>query len=52
MNTDGSSPVSAKVSLGIRLPGIVSAIGLGLLIGGIVLLIIGGVMIFFAARGW
>jgi hypothetical protein len=52
MNADGSSPVEAHVSVGAKIPGIVNAVGIGLLVGGIVLLVIGGVMIFFAARGW
>jgi len=50
MNTDGSSPVKADVSVGIKIPPIVSAIGWGLLSGGIVFLIAGGVMLFFAVR--
>jgi hypothetical protein len=52
MNADASSPVEAHISAGARLPGVVHGVGLGLLIGGIVVLVIGGVMIFFAARGW
>jgi hypothetical protein len=38
--------------VGARIPGTIKAVGIGLLIGGIVVLIIGGIMIFFAARGW
>lgn len=52
MNADGSSPIDASVSLGVRIPQVLRNTGLGLLIGGIVLLAAGGVMIFFAARGW
>ncbi len=52
MNADGSSPVREDISFGVKIPAVLHGIGLGLLIGGIVLLIIGGVMIFFAARGW
>jgi hypothetical protein len=51
MNADGSSPVDSRVSLGIKIPAILRSAGLGLLIGGIVFLIIGGTMVFFAARG-
>jgi hypothetical protein len=52
MNADITSPIYAEVSLGARIPQVLHGIGLGLLIGGIVVLVIGGVMIFFAARGW
>jgi hypothetical protein len=52
MNADGSPKVDTKLSLGIKIPEIIHSIGLGLLVGGIVLLIVGGTMIFFAARGW
>ncbi len=52
MNADGSSPVNGDVSLEVKIPEIVHGIGLGLLIAGIVLLIGGGVMIFFAVHGW
>jgi len=52
MNSDASSPISAHVSLGAEIPQFLSAIGWGILIGGIVLIVLGGVMIFFAARGW
>jgi hypothetical protein len=52
MNADGSSPVDTSVSLAAKIPQIVHAVGLGLLIGGIVILVIGGVMIFFAVKGW
>jgi hypothetical protein len=52
MNADGSSPVNSDVSLGVKIPDIASRIGWGLLIGGIVILIIGGVMLFFAVHGW
>jgi hypothetical protein len=50
MNVDGSAPVDADVSLGARVPGLVHNVGLGLLIAGIIVLIIGGVMIFFAVK--
>jgi hypothetical protein len=52
MNADGSSPVHGDVAIGVKIPAVVHGIGMGLFIGGIVLLVIGGVMIFFAARGW
>jgi hypothetical protein len=52
MNADGSSPIEAHVSFGARVAGIIHAVGIGLIIGGVVSLIIGGVMIFFAAKGW
>jgi hypothetical protein len=52
MNADGSAPIDSDVSVGVRLPQVVHAIGLGLLIAGIVILIAGGVMVFFAAKGW
>jgi hypothetical protein len=52
MNADGSAPVDTQVSFAIKVPEIVHAAGLGLLIGGIVILVAGGVMIFFAVRGW
>ena len=52
MNADGSSPVDARVSLGIKIPAIVHSIGIGLLVGGIVVILIGAAMIFFAARGF
>ena len=52
MNTDGSAPINAEISLGVKIPGILHGIGLGLLIGGIVLLGGGAVMIFFGVRGW
>jgi hypothetical protein len=52
MNADGSAPVHAHASFGARVAGIVNALGIGLIVGGAVALVIGGVMIFFAARGW
>lgn len=52
MNADGTSPVDARVSLGIKVPEIVRSIGIGLLVGGIVVILIGAAMIFFAARGF
>jgi hypothetical protein len=52
MNADGSSPVHGDISIGVKIPIVLHGIGMGLFIGGIVLLVIGGVMIFFAARGW
>jgi hypothetical protein len=50
MNADGSAPINTQVSIGAKLPAIVDSIGPGLLGGGIVLLIISGVMIYFAVR--
>lgn len=52
MNANNSAPINADVSLGVRIPRVVFAIGLGILIGGILILIAGGVMVFFAAKGW
>ncbi len=52
MNADATSPISAQASLGVKIPLVLRTIGWGLLIGGIVLLIIGGIMVYFAARGW
>ena len=52
MNADGSAPLNAEVSLGLKIPAVLHGIGLGLLIGGIVLLLGGGVMIFFGVKGW
>jgi hypothetical protein len=50
MNADGSAPVDAQVSLAIRAPQVVRAVGWGLLIAGIVLIFLGGLMIFLAFR--
>jgi hypothetical protein len=52
MNADGSSPIEAHAAFGARVAGLINKVGIGILIGGIVALVIGGVMIFFAARGW
>jgi hypothetical protein len=52
MNADGTSPIDADVSLGVKVPGVVNAVGVGLLVSGIILFLGGGVMIFFGARGW
>ena len=52
MNADGSSPIAGSASIGIRIPQVISNVGWGLIIGGIIFLVGGGVMIFFAARGW
>jgi hypothetical protein len=52
MNADGSASLDADVSVGIRLPQVLHVIGLGILIGGIIILIVGGIMVFFAAKGW
>ena len=51
MNADGSATIDADVSLGAKIPEVLRGVGLGLLIGGIVFLVGGGVMIFFAAKG-
>jgi hypothetical protein len=48
MNADGSSPIDARVALGVKIPAVLKGIGIGLLTGGIILLIIGGVMIYFS----
>lgn len=50
MNADGSSPIKAEVSIGIKIPPIISMIGWGLFASGIILLVAGGIMIFFAVR--
>jgi hypothetical protein len=52
MNPDSTSPIYAEASVGVRVPWQVRNIALGVLIGGLVLLIIGGMMIFFSIRGW
>ncbi|MBN1191092.1 MAG: hypothetical protein JXA46_15150 [Dehalococcoidales bacterium] len=52
MNADGSTPVEVQVAFGVRVAGFIDAVGTGLIVGGIIALVIGGVMIFFAARGW
>jgi len=52
MNADGSSPIDADVSVGIKVPVVFHAVGIGLLVAGIIFLLGGGVMIFFGARGW
>lgn len=49
MNTDGSAGVDLSGSVGVKVPWI-SGLGIGLLIGGIVALIIGIIMIYFAVR--
>jgi hypothetical protein len=51
MNADGSAPLNAEVSLGLKIPAVLHGIGLGVLIGGIILLLGGGVMIFFGIKG-
>jgi hypothetical protein len=52
MNADGTSPIDADVSLGVKVPEVVKAVGVGLLVSGFIFLLGGGVMIFFGARGW
>lgn len=52
MNADSTSPIDADVSVGVKVPGVVHAVGIGLLVGEIILFLGGGVMIFFGARGW
>jgi hypothetical protein len=52
MNADGSSPVDADVSVGVKIPEVIKAVGVGLLVGGFILLMGGGVMLFFGIRGW
>jgi len=52
MNADGSAPIDAQVAVGLKIPAILHGIGLGLLIGGIILLVGGGVMLFFGIKGW
>jgi len=52
MNADGSAPVDADVSLGIKIPELLSALGVGFLVSGFILLAGGGVMLFFGIRGW
>jgi hypothetical protein len=49
MNADGTSPIDADVRLGVKIPFVLNAVGVGLLVGGIILLVGGGVMIFFGA---
>lgn len=50
MNADGSAPIDARVALGIKMPAVFRVIGIGLLSGGTILLIAGGIMIYFALR--
>jgi hypothetical protein len=52
MNADGTSPVAADVTLAARIPAVIKAIGIGLLVGGAIFLIGGAIMLFFAAKGW
>jgi hypothetical protein len=52
MNADGSSPIDADVSLGVKVPAVFNAVGTVLLVTGGVLLVGGSIMIFFGARGW
>jgi hypothetical protein len=52
MNADGTSPVHGDITLAAKIPQVVHSLGIGLLVGGIVLIVGGGVMIFFAIRGW
>jgi len=49
MNADGSAGIDLSGSIGIKVPWIIW-LGIGLLIGGIVVLIIGVLMVYFAAR--
>ncbi len=49
MNTDGSAGVDLSGSVGVKVPWL-SGLGIGLLVGGVVVLIIGIVMIYFAVR--
>jgi hypothetical protein len=51
MNTDGSPPIDARVALGAKMPPVLHAVGIGLLVGGIVLLIVSGILIYFALHG-
>jgi hypothetical protein len=50
MNADGSAPIDAQVSLAAKVPEVVRGVGWGLLIAGIIVLIIGGGLIFLAVR--
>jgi hypothetical protein len=50
MNADGSAPIDARVALGIKMPAVFRVIGIGLLSGGSILLIAGGIMIYFSLR--
>jgi hypothetical protein len=48
MNADGSKPIEATVALGIKMPAVLKGVGIGLLTGGIVLLILGGILIYIS----
>ncbi len=50
MNADGSSPVNVDIVLGARVPEIFDGAGPGMLFGGIGIFVIGGLMIYYAAR--
>ena len=49
MNEDGSAGLDDTVSLGARIP-LLSTVGLGLILGGIVGLAVGVIMLYFGAR--
>ncbi len=49
MNADGSAGVDLSTVLGAKIP-LIFRVGVGLLVGGIVVLIIGGFMVYFAVR--
>jgi hypothetical protein len=48
MNADGSAPIDARVSLGVKMPAVLRIIGICLLSGGIIFLILGGLGIYFS----
>ena len=49
MNAGGSAGIDASMSFGVKVP-VVGKLGAGLLIAGVVILLVGGVMLFFALR--
>ena len=50
MNDDGSSGVDLSVVFKAKIPSILGW-GIGLLVGGVVVLIVGGFMVYLAVRG-
>jgi hypothetical protein len=50
MNDDGSAGVDLTVVLKVQIPGVVFALGISLLVGGMVSLAVGAVMVYFATR--
>jgi hypothetical protein len=51
MNRDSSSPIEARISLGAKIPPFLHAVGIALLIGGFLILVFGGLMMYFSLKG-